>query len=75
MGAMAISVLVGATLVENTKGAPFLQSLLPFIKGFTVFFWATGTCNNSSTGMADTRSSFCFAVRKNGDRKKPIRRQ
>lgn len=43
MGAMAISVLVGATLVENTKGAPFLQSLLPFIKGFTVFFWATGT--------------------------------
>ena len=40
---MAISVLVGATLVENTKGAPFLQSLLPFIKGFTVFFWATGT--------------------------------
>jgi tellurite resistance protein TehA-like permease len=43
MGAMAISVLVGARLVENTAGAPFLQSLLPFLKGFVVFYWATGT--------------------------------
>ncbi|WP_291744065.1 tellurite resistance/C4-dicarboxylate transporter family protein [Bauldia sp.] len=43
MGAMAISVLVGARLVENTEAAPFLQSLLPFLKGFTVFYWATGT--------------------------------
>ncbi len=43
MGAMAISVLVGARLVENTQGAPFLQSVLPFLKGFTVFYWATGT--------------------------------
>ncbi|MDE2184613.1 MAG: tellurite resistance/C4-dicarboxylate transporter family protein [Alphaproteobacteria bacterium] len=43
MGAMAISVLVGATLVENTEAAPFLLSLLPFLKGFTVFYWATGT--------------------------------
>jgi tellurite resistance protein TehA-like permease len=43
MGAMAISVLVGARLAENTEGAPFLLSLLPFLKGFTVFYWATGT--------------------------------
>lgn len=43
MGAMAISVLVGARLVENTEAAPFLLSLLPFLKGFTVFYWATGT--------------------------------
>jgi tellurite resistance protein TehA-like permease len=43
MGAMAISVLVGARLVENTEAAPFLLSLRPFIKGFTVFYWATGT--------------------------------
>ncbi|MEP5367498.1 tellurite resistance/C4-dicarboxylate transporter family protein, partial [Parvibaculum sp.] len=43
MGAMGISVLVGARLVENTEAAPFLQSLLPFLKGFTVFYWATGT--------------------------------
>lgn len=43
MGAMAISTLAGATLIANTPDAPFLRSLLPFLKGFTVFYWATGT--------------------------------
>ncbi len=43
MGAMAISTLAGATLIGNTPDAPFLRSLLPFLKGFTVFYWATGT--------------------------------
>ena len=43
MGAMAISVLVGSRLTQNTDGAPFLPSVLPFLKGFTVFYWATGT--------------------------------
>lgn len=43
MGAMAISVLAGSRLVENSAGAWFLASLLPFLKGFTVFYWATGT--------------------------------
>jgi tellurite resistance protein TehA-like permease len=43
MGAMAISTLAGTGLVQNTPDAPFLASLLPFIKGFTVFYWATGT--------------------------------
>ncbi len=43
MGAMAISTLAGARLVQNTADAPFLASLLPFLKGFTVFYWATGT--------------------------------
>ena len=43
MGAMAISTLAGARLVENSPDAPFLASLLPFLKGFTVFYWATGT--------------------------------
>lgn len=43
MGAMAISTLAGARLVENTPDAPFLASLLPFLKGFTVFYWATAT--------------------------------
>jgi len=43
MGAMAISTLAGARLVENAPDAPFLESLLPFLKGFTVFYWATGT--------------------------------
>lgn len=43
MGAMAISTLTGAVLIVNTPHAPFLRSMLPFLKGFTVFFWATGT--------------------------------
>ena len=43
MGAMAISTLAGARLIVNTPDAPFLQSVLPFLKGFTVFYWATGT--------------------------------
>lgn len=43
MGAMAISTLAGSLLIENTVDAWFLRTLLPFLKGFTVFFWATGT--------------------------------
>ena len=43
MGAMAISTLAGSILVENAAGASFLAMLSPFIKGFTIFFWATGT--------------------------------
>ncbi len=43
MGAMAISTLAGSQLIANTDDAPFLASLLPFLKGFTVFYWATGT--------------------------------
>lgn len=43
MGAMAISTLAGALLVQNAPQAPLLDSLLPFLKGFTVLYWATGT--------------------------------
>lgn len=43
MGAMAISTLAGSLLIINSPDAPFLLSLLPFLKGFTVFYWATGT--------------------------------
>ena len=43
MGAMAISTLAGSLLIVNAPDAPFLTSLAPFIKGFTVFYWATGT--------------------------------
>ena len=43
MGAMAISTLAGARLIENVPDAPFLGSVLPFLKGFTIFYWATGT--------------------------------
>ena len=43
MGAMAISTLAGSLLITNASDAPYLHSLLPFLKGFTVFYWATGT--------------------------------
>ena len=43
MGAMAISTLAGSLLIENAADANFLATLLPFLKGFTIFFWATGT--------------------------------
>jgi len=43
MGAMAISTLAGANLILNASRAQFLLALLPFLKGFTVFFWATAT--------------------------------
>ncbi len=43
MGAMAISTLAGSLLIKNAADAPYLLSLLPFLKGFTVFYWATGT--------------------------------
>jgi tellurite resistance protein TehA-like permease len=43
MGAMAISTLAGSRLMLNAGDAPFLASILPFLKGYTVFYWATGT--------------------------------
>ncbi|GAA3997948.1 tellurite resistance/C4-dicarboxylate transporter family protein [Comamonas faecalis] len=43
MGAMAISTLAGSLLIENAPHAPYLVSLLPFLKGFTLLYWATGT--------------------------------
>ncbi len=43
MGAMAISTLAGSLLIGNAPDAPYLVSLLPFLKGFTIFYWATGT--------------------------------
>ena len=43
MGAVAISALAGATLILEAPRSPLLQSMLPFLRGFTLFFWATGT--------------------------------
>jgi tellurite resistance protein TehA-like permease len=43
MGAVAITTLAGATLMLNASAWGFLQDILPFLKGFTLFFWATGT--------------------------------
>jgi tellurite resistance protein TehA-like permease len=43
MGAMAISTLAAVNLAQNAQGAPFLAALMPFLKGFAVLCWATGT--------------------------------
>ena len=43
MGAVAITTLAGATLILQAGQWSFLGDLLPFLKGFTLFFWASGT--------------------------------
>jgi tellurite resistance protein TehA-like permease len=43
MGAVAISTLAGDTLIINAGQWSFLVELLPFLKGFNLFFWATAT--------------------------------
>ncbi len=43
MGAMAISTLAGTALIQNASRTPFLSRLIPFLEGFTMFFWATAT--------------------------------
>lgn len=43
MGAMAISTLAGTMLIAAAPQSVLLQQVLPFLKGFTLFFWATAT--------------------------------
>lgn len=43
MGAVAITTLAGAILILNASRWTFLEEILPFLKGFTLFFWTTGT--------------------------------
>ncbi len=43
MGAVAISTLAGSLLILNAGQWPLLQELLPFLKGFTLFFWTFGS--------------------------------
>lgn len=43
MGAMAISTLAGTMLISAASDSVLLQQVLPFMKGFTLFFWATAT--------------------------------
>lgn len=42
-GAVAITTLAGAILLSNASQWPFLDELCPFLTGFTLFFWVTGT--------------------------------
>lgn len=43
MGADAITVLAGASLLTIASKWPLLIDLLPFLKGLTLLFWAIGT--------------------------------
>ena len=43
MGAAAISTLAGTMLVAAAPHSPVLEQILPFVRGFTVFWWATAT--------------------------------
>ena len=43
MGAEAITALAGATLILAAPQLPLLKEILPFLKGFTLFFWVTGS--------------------------------
>ena len=43
MGAVAISTLAGAILAEHAALSPVIREIIPFVKGFTLFFWAIAT--------------------------------
>ena len=43
MGAVAITTLAGARLIIAAPEWRLLGEILPFLKGFTLFFWAAGT--------------------------------
>jgi tellurite resistance protein TehA-like permease len=43
MGAVAITTLAGARLIIAAPGSPLLNEITPFLKGFTLFFWAAAT--------------------------------
>ena len=43
MGAVAISTLAGCLLILASPESRLLTELLPFLKGFTLLFWATAT--------------------------------
>ena len=43
MGALAVTTLAGSLIVTHAPAHGVLTELLPFVKGFTLFFWATAT--------------------------------
>ena len=43
MGAVAITTLAGARLIIAAPEWPLLNEVVPFLKGFTLFFWAAAT--------------------------------
>lgn len=43
MGAVAITTLAGSVLILHADQFSLLTEMTPFLKGFTLFFWVTGT--------------------------------
>ena len=43
MGAVAISTLAGTALIAASGDSPLMGSISPFVKGFTILYWATAT--------------------------------
>lgn len=43
MGAAAIATLAGATLASSASHSPVLEQVLPFVRGLTLWWWATAT--------------------------------
>ena len=43
MGAAAIATLAGTMLVAGAPHSPVVQQVLPFVRGFTLLWWATAT--------------------------------
>ncbi len=43
MGAAAISTLAGTMLIAAAPESPLVQQILPFVRGFTLMWWATAT--------------------------------
>jgi tellurite resistance protein TehA-like permease len=43
MGAAAIATLAGTVFIGASEHSPVLVQILPFIRGFTLFWWATAT--------------------------------
>lgn len=43
MGAVAITTLAGSILIQRAERWSLLADFLPFLKGFTLFFWAAAT--------------------------------
>lgn len=43
MGAAAIATLAGALLAAAAPSSPLLTQILPFVRGFSFFWWATAT--------------------------------
>jgi tellurite resistance protein TehA-like permease len=43
MGAAAIATLAGTMLIAAAEHSPVLRQILPFVRGFTLLWWATAT--------------------------------